>query len=484
MKQSKGLEGIELNQLTDEELRNNILEVNKEQLAKIANMSYQFFISKSVLIIKTIGDKDFLYEIDEEEEKKVIFKGFHYIINLFKRLNDEESKIDAEHEMNILLDIRKKCHDLSEALYGYEIESSYMKELLDYHTIKKVEKEEYKYVNIDRTEVHLLLNRVKNILSSQTIDHLTYVDIVSNILGILPFRMIKSKYFDVLHTTMIRNLNYYSVAIVENQIEEYKKIFDSSLHGNYGIIFDKYFTDIQRFKNTSIKSLSLDELEDMATDVIDLSTDIRGIRSIIIDIGTLINRLIVIVLNRDKISLNYKDEVLLAFKDWEDRIDEELLYSLLEKSKTELQNIEKELLKDVEKLKTFNDEMLKRENFFDKDLNQEMLYTRDILTYYNDLEFTKHEVLFPEKEERITDDYLEQLINSLIHYIDRSIIAMGGIERKIRMRRLLSVLELPFQNIEQFLSYIEYSLDERIVSKGEILFTIDALNYWLDTLEE
>src|SRR5699024_8755793 len=137
------------------------------------------------------------------------------------------------------------------------------------------------------------------------------------------FRMIKSKYFDVLHTTMIRNLNYYSVAIVENQIEEYKKIFDSSLHGNYGIIFDKYFTNIQRFKNTSIKSLSLDELEDIATDVIDLSTDIRGIRSIIIDIGILINRLIVIVLNRDKISLNYKDEVLLAFKDWEDRIDEE-----------------------------------------------------------------------------------------------------------------------------------------------------------------
>ncbi len=60
---------------------------------------------------------------------------------------------------------------------------------------------------------------------------------------------------------------------------------------------------------------------------------------------------------------------------------------------------------------------------------------------------------------------------------------MDNMERKIRMRRLLSSLELPFVNIEEFLSYVEYTLDERMVSKEEILFTIDALNYLLDELE-
>ena len=61
---------------------------------------------------------------------------------------------------------------------------------------------------------------------------------------------------------------------------------------------------------------------------------------------------------------------------------------------------------------------------------------------------------------------------------------MDNMERKFRMRRLLSALELPFQDIMEFISYIEYSLDERVVSKEEILFTIDGLNYWLDSRKE
>ena len=57
---------------------------------------------------------------------------------------------------------------------------------------------------------------------------------------------------------------------------------------------------------------------------------------------------------------------------------------------------------------------------------------------------------------------------------------MGNIERKIRMRRLLAYMDLPFEDFEDFIEYIYYALDERVVNKGEILFTLDSLYFILD----
>ena len=61
-------------------------------------------------------------------------------------------------------------------------------------------------------------------------------------------------------------------------------------------------------------------------------------------------------------------------------------------------------------------------------------------------------VLFNKDSEIITEDYLEQLIDSLIRYINRSISSMGNLERKIRMRRLLSCIDLPFEDFEEFIN--------------------------------
>ncbi len=113
-----------------------------------------------------------------------------------------------------------------------------------------------------------------------------------------------------------------------------------------------------------------------------------------------------------------------------------------------------------------------------------MLFTNKVLTFYNDVDLIQYGVLFPKEQEVIENYYLEQIVDSLIQYINRSISTMDNMERKFRMRRLLSALELPFQDIMEFISYIEYSLDERVVSKEEILFTIDGLNYWLDSRKE
>ena len=59
-----------------------------------------------------------------------------------------------------------------------------------------------------------------------------------------------------------------------------------------------------------------------------------------------------------------------------------------------------------------------------------LCYHMKIFKYISDDDFNKYEVLFPENNKIITKDYLEQLIDSLIRYINRSISGMGNIERK------------------------------------------------------
>ncbi len=56
--------------------------------------------------------------------------------------------------------------------------------------------------------------------------------------------------------------------------------------------------------------------------------------------------------------------------------------------------MERRLLEDVRYFEALNEEGVTREDFFDDMLNEEMLFTKYVLTYYNDIDFTKDEVLF------------------------------------------------------------------------------------------
>ena len=474
-----------LKELTDEQLGDKILDINNDQTSKIGYMSYYYLIGKSGELIQLVNDDNLLNEIKSREEKEILIKNFDNIISSFKKFHMDMTEQERDKEIEQLLDIRKELCGLSNAIHGYEIELSYIKELLNHYTMKVVGKEEYKYVKVNRKEIGLLINKIGGILDNSTTDHFSFISIVSNILNIIPFRMSKSKYFDVVKTTLIRNFNYYPVSLAESQIEEYKILFDSSLNGNYGIIFADYFTSIQSFKNINLDDLTLDELENMAKDIINLTMNINKVETFISSLGILVNRLIVIHLTKDKITFNLSmKDAFSIWSKYEEKIDKDLLVSLTESSNKKLIEVERHLLNDIEYFEALNEEGIERTGFFDETLNKEMLFTREVLTYYNDMEFTKYEVLFPQNNKIINTDYLEQLVDSLIQYVNRSVVTMDNIERKIRMRRLLSILELPFVNIEEFLSYIEYSLDERMVSKEEILFTIDAANYWLDGLRE
>lgn len=474
---------LNISQLTDEELKKKIININDRQLAIIRDMSYYYFIRKSGELIQQVNEDELFYKINSQEKERLI-KNLDIIIELFKKLHKDIVDEDVE-VMNVLLNTRKDLYELSEAILGYEIELSYIKEILDHNSMKLLGKAQYKERSLKKEDINLLINKIGNRLDNSTVNDNVYITIVSNILSIIPFRMSKYKYFDVVKSTIIRNFEYYPEDIVESKLEEYKILFDSTLTGNYGIVFDNYFTSIKKLKNMDLEYKSLEELKDIGAKILDLTKEINKLALFINELGILINRLIILYMDKHKIDLKLHTRDM--YEGWEEYMqnpNKGLIEVLSRACEKEFKKAEKELLKDVEYFETLNMEGVKRQGFFDDSLNQEILYTGKILTYFNDMKFSKLEVLFPKENGKIDFAYLERLVDNLVQYINRSISSMDKLERKLRMRRLFSALELPFGNIKEFLSYIQYSLDEKVASIDEILFTIDTINYWLDQFEE
>lgn len=85
--------------------------------------------------------------------------------------------------------------------------------------------------------------------------------------------------------------------------------------------------------------------------------------------------------------------------------------------------------------------------------------------------------------EIVEKNYLDELLNNFTQYLNRNISTMTNLERKIRMRRLLSSMEFPFEKPEDFMDYIQVSLNPRITSKEEILVSMKSL-YYLINMDE
>lgn len=476
---------VEIRKLSDEELKKEILDLNDKQLYKVYEMAYYYIVKTSGELVKLIDSGNFYNNLNNQGDKDILANNYKSIIDSFTNYHIDMSGDQIEKERRKLLNIRKELYTLSETIYGYITEVIYIKELLDNYIIKLVGHEEYKRDFVEKEEISYLIQEIEQTLAESLIDKDMFIAMVSDILSIVPFRMSRSKYFDIIGATLKRNLQNYPISLAEGEIEDCKLIFDSSLIGNYGIIFDDFFTIIQRFKNMDFKEKSLDEYTSLSQEIKEFSKNINEIGAFIHHLGLLINRLIIIYSIKGKTGISFVDEDV--FQNWSRHVekpDAKSLKALQKYTSEKLDSLESKLLEEISYLQIINTEAVNRKDLIDDNLMEEMLFSSNILAYYNDMEFIKYERLFPKDEEIIDDDYLEQLIDSLIRYINRSISTMTNIERKLRMRKLLAFIELPFTDLEEFLRYIEYSLNERVASKEEILFAIDALNYLLGKLEE
>ena len=482
MKQENRMElNIDIKKLEDEELREKIINMNKGQLAIIRNMSYYYLINHISEILKVFKRENILG--DNINERGIIQDSLNIIIDSFNKyhLILSEEEILAEKEK--LNNTRKELYKLVNALHGYSIELSYMKEILYYKTMKYVSRGRVKNFRLSRNDINYLLNRIVMALDGERNNYTRYNIMISKILQLLPFRMSKLKYYEVLKNSILRNFSTYAPNIVESKIEDYKMLFNSTFLGDYGILFDEYFTELQMLKRSNMDNMEFKK-ENMKKIVDKLSTKINQTQLFITNMGIIVNKMLVLYLTKGKVEELKDYDIYSKFKNFIKDQKEDLLKILIEASNNKLEKNEKDLSNGTEEFQKLVQESTRRGISFEDKLRAEIKYTGEILNYYNDMIFVKDQVLFPEDHEIIDTKYLEQLIDSLIQYINRSISSMTNLERKIRMRRLLSHIDLPFNNIGEFLNYIEYSLDERVVSMEEIMLTFYSLNEMLDEFSE
>lgn len=460
----------EIKKLNNKELEEKIINLNHNQLSIIKRASYL----NAVYSINRVEN-----HLDDEEK----FKRDNYNAEA-KELDEyiEEIKLlIRDLDKNKVLEIREKLFKKKNIIDGYLVEISYLSDLVDEYGISLLSNtKEFKHFH--KESVDEIITIIHQELDETQGNYNKYMFIISEIINILPMRLVKQNYYDILSSTIKRNFINRNKTYVETKVDSYKKNFDSSTRDGYGIEFDYYFMEIHRIRREKLKEKTIEELSVYVSRIVELTEELNVLKELIQTCGNILNMLIVVDLLRE-IEVDI-DEFIDEWEEVSLLKDKKEISSFNRSIELELEKNEKELQKDVPYYEGLTIEVSKREGFNQDILDKELVKTREVLSYYNDLGFSSIEFLQSFDMEAVEESYIENSINSLFDYMNRSMDNIKNKERKIRMRNLMSIIELPFDNIKEFTDYIRYSLDSRVVDVRIINFKINQIKYFLNEIKD
>lgn len=471
---------LNLNGKANLELKEDIIDSNRKQLAFLKESSFLTIFYSVLQVKEMLYNSDELDNIKNSNEYRTINNFLNEIIDLTKEIIEFGLGEIKQERIMKLYKIKKELYNLFSIVEGYYQEINYVMMLIDHYASKKVAERDYKDSEYKKSEVLELINFINEKLEKTKDDYDKYSNIISLVISVLPMRLVKDNYYNVLKNSIIRNFSNSPRVLFEKSIRVYKKIFDSSLFDGYGTKFDYYFREIQNFKNKNLTNMDLDELNKLMESATRLFQELLFLNNLLIELGISVNKLIVISLIGEDLS---SDEIEDIYYDWKELLaGKSFGDELKEKIKKGIEDIESKMSYELEVFLELNQEALGRNDFNYEELNSELLRTKDILSYFNDTAFDTEEISTLDDEETVTPSFLEQASNSLIEYINRALTSMSNLERKIRMRNLLANIELPFSGIGEFLDYIEYSLDVKVTPKEMINMLIDYIYYALNEI--
>ncbi len=454
---------VELKDMETLELKENILNLNSEQLYLVSIDSIYNFILEYTDLYKLENDNFLINNIDNTTEKERVLEIFNELKNIFFNII-----VDNEFNLEELLKLRNEIYNNLELLSAYYSELKYLKDKLDIVILKDRE---------DRIEISSnISSRARSIVNNieSEIKHLDtytteYMNFMATIVNILPFKLSKYKYYGLIKDNLMKNLLLYPEAYVVNIIDRYKKQFTPVLYNGYGVEFNDYFTEIELFKNSLNEITEINKYEELRDEVEkyldNMAYNIFNIRRI----GILVNRIITIGLISSNTKENIDESIFESFKS-NSPIDNIVLEDLIKEN-------EESLLEVVESFKNYNLEYYDRvgdSNELDEHFNK----TREMLIYHNDINFTDMKILqIKEEDELIKYEILEKIIDNFVDFLKRNVKDIDNIEGKIKMRTLLTTLIPPFNTTEEFIDYVKYSLDEKIINEKELNLLLISLNY-------
>ena len=468
-------ENERISKLSNEDLIKEISDKNRLQLSNIGTMAYIELFNRN-LYLKSIlkENEELINELLEEDSKfKDVYKNAEKksinLENIFD-INKLNENLDLEELKNLRTDIVKVLRTLT--AYSTEISFTHeiSKDILYKQFIKDNESE------IDKTvDTQKLFDAISKFVME---DPTSIQKRIMDLTNVLPMRITKAKYYDMISEAFKRNLNYSSKRQTDVVLARYKTLLNGSLESEYGLYFNRYFMKAQEARQVEFEKLLEEELNKVYEDSYKVIMEISSVSNIIREFGVIINRLIAICILQDEISQeisNYDiDSLKNSWKIFVQDESQENQTEVLKSYKSIFTVLDDKFKQTNSELQSLTMENFNRKNKIEDDLKAEIMKTQHVLEYINDYAIDQEEILETDYQSIVEKEYLDEAVDNLVKFIERNITQMNSLQRRMRMRRLLTLTENAFIDPNKFFEYLANSI-ERISAKDELIATVNSV---------
>ncbi|MTI65400.1 MAG: hypothetical protein FH753_02240 [Firmicutes bacterium] len=448
-----------INKENNTQLINDVVETNNSLLYNIKQIALLELLYKNIEVKFSIEkNKKMLKELGKEE--KAIYRVHNKIDDKVKNINHGFSNNLNNEES--LKKLRQETYRLLNGIYGYMTEISYCNEISSDILDKMKQAPPYE-ANLER-----FYKDIRNFLLK---DKSKYNEKIIELIKIIPIRISKYKYYDILRSTIKNTLKDVNKEKVDIIIKRFKGIFNGTLEKDYGQMYDKYFIEAQKYRRFVYKNASFDNIKKVYNKTKNNINEIQSVIEIVRGSGLIVNRLLIIsMINELDCKCQFEEFVDESLKEYRKLLNEKNLDSILSYYEKELHSYNFNLSKLSEKYfsKYNNITNEKRKG----NLEAKYVLTNNALIYLNDYYLENYKLLQFDEKDNQDINHLEQAIENLIKYIDRNIKSMSNLQRKVRMKRLLTLQEKPF-DMEDFILYLKNSVE--YLDKKERLATLNRV---------
>jgi len=460
----------------------NLLSTNYNQYAMFA-FSMKYFIFYQAL--KGLSDND----IDNEE--KVLIDRFNSIIK--RGVLDE---FDGQVRQDCIIELDELRNELIERM---DVLTDFAGKLLIYEYV--IYREKYKIENKDDTSLFdesVIDEIVDFILDSE--DKSVVVDKIKSVVGQLPMRMTRSKFFELLNNalTLFKDSSKEELSSYLYKVRSSSSLYKPESAGKYYTNLSK---QVEKIANFDYDNINEDNFKDLYTDYEDLSSEVRRASEFMIELQEIVNSVYAYILTKpylldDMISQKENEVCISIIKSVNDDYtsDSEYDEDSFEKNAMKFESIEgcqERFYMDCSKLESELD-IIKEE--YDSQIESMMLAKQfKCLTMSELLLSTSLFVKFDKEddEEKVTDDYLKETYIKLESEFKE---LFKNSSKKIRRSIMASVTyELPmlFTSRQEIYDYIFYAFDacrDTLEKKACCSAVRDVMNEYLlddyDALED
>lgn len=421
------------------ELTNNIKISSKNQNNVIMKLSIlEIFFREKNIIKSEEKIRGIISNLEDQNTKIIELKTeiFNNIINI----KDDFSSISKKN-INYYIDIRNDIHKTLMDLSRYLTEISYYNNIYyDFLSRKQFDKN----IPISFEDFY------KKIYDYLMIDKMTINQKIAEVIWVIPMKITKQKYYSILSNSLkksFKNLNKEKCGIL---FKRYKSIFNGTLEWEYVNAFDKYFRITQNYKEVDYKNISQEELDKNFIDSKNIIREIEDLLEFLRELGLIINKFIIVHMIIDEMDKEDKKKVEIFLQDLT-KYDYKMLLNKSNEIESDLMKVTKVYQEDTQNI-------INNNIGIDKNLEDIYSKTEKILSYLNDYYIESEELLI-KNDESIEQNYLDKLISNFIEFIERNIKNMDNTNRKIRMKKILTLLEIPFNTPDDFFDYLKSSIE-------------------------